>query len=241
MPLLSATVLKEDRSSKLGIAFERESEGRALRIKLIRDDSLFAGSDLVPGLVLVSAAGEDMMGKTPKDAADALRNAPGGEPVVLVCKGAKATITKDKPKRFKKAPKLGVSFKSTTLEPGKVFISDIKPDSKFANTDLKIGHRVLAINGQVCPTKVTDAVELLKAPEVITITTIDPQDEIFTPAKVAEKEPAEERPAPDDIAEEKKEDGPESSTSKGVEEVEEDTTPEANKPLLDTVFGACIC
>lgn len=234
MSLLTATVVKEEQSSKLGIAFERESETKAMRIKLVRDDSLFSGTDLVPGLVVVSAAGEDMAGKAPKDAADVLRNAPGGEPLVVVCKGCKATITKDKPKRFKKPPKLGISFKSTSVEPGKIFISDIKEDSKFFNTDLKVGHRVLAINGRVCPPTVADAVELLKEPAEITITSIDPIDEIYTPPEKEDEEESMEG----EIAEEKKDDGEEPVSPK---EVEEDTTPESNKPLLDTVFGACMC
>ena len=60
MPLITATVVKEETSSKLGIAFERVAEDKAMTIKLIRDDSLFAGSDLVEGLIVASAAGKDM-------------------------------------------------------------------------------------------------------------------------------------------------------------------------------------
>jgi C-terminal processing protease CtpA/Prc len=230
MPLISATVVKEETSSKLGVAFERESESKPLKIKLIREDSLFAGSNLVPGLVVVSAAGQDMEGKTPKDAADALRDAPGGEEISLVCKGAVATIKKDKPRLFKKAPKLGISFKSTTAEPGKVFISNIKEDSKFAGTDIAVGHRVLAINGLPCPPKVADAVELLKTRNEITLVTLDPEDEKVTPPP---------EPAADacEVVEEKKEDFPDGASKVD----EEDLTPEGNKPLLDTVFGACMC
>mmetsp|Transcript_7817 Transcript_7817/g.14492 ORF Transcript_7817/g.14492 Transcript_7817/m.14492 type:complete len:249 (-) Transcript_7817:1206-1952(-) len=248
MPLISATVVKEETSSRLGIAFERENEHTAMKIKLIREDSLFASSQLVPGLVVVSAAGQDMEGMSPKDAADALRNAPGGEEISLVCKGAIATVKKDKPKRFKKPPKLGISFKSTTAEPGKVFISNIKEDSKFTGTDLAVGQQVLAINGEPCPLKVADAVEMLKAPEEITIVALDPEDE-----KVIPKPKTEEPPEQPEMVEEKKEefqeapaaaDGSEGGAAEEEEQqqkVEEDLTPEANKPLLDTVFGACIC
>jgi predicted metalloprotease with PDZ domain len=245
MSLVRATVVKEEQSSKLGIAFERENENYALMIKLVREDGLFANSDIVPGLVVVSAMGIDMSGKSPKDVADALKDAPGGEPIELVCKGSKVTILKDKVKRFGKPAKLGISFKSTTAKPGKVFVSDIKPESKFLNTDLKIGHRVLAINGKVCPTRVAGAVELLKdATDEITIISIDPQDETYTPPVVEEKEPepiVEDRSM--DMVEEKKDDVAESAATgeSTKDEEEEDTTPEANKPLLDTVFGACIC
>ena len=242
MPLVSATVVKEQTDSKLGIAFERESETTAMRIKLIRDDSLFASSQLAAGMVVVSAAGEDMEGKTPKDAADALRSAPGGEEISLVCKGAVITVKKDKPKRFKKAPKLGISFKSTTAHPGKVFVSNIKEDSKFNGTDLVVGHQVLTINGLPCPPKVADAVELLKTRDEITLVTHNPEDEAYTPPpkEEEEEESAMEESAPAEVAEEKKEEVlSEDGTEKAEEE--EDLTPEGNKPLLDQVFGACMC
>merc|ERR1712238_560354 len=156
MPLITAIVVKEETSSKLGIAFERVSEDKAMTIKVIREDSLFAGSDLVEGLIVASAAGKDMEGMSPKDAADALREAPGGEEVSLVCKGAVVTIEKDKKKRFKKEPKIGISFKSSTSAPGKVFVSDIKEESKF------------------------------KGIEKITLVTIDPEDEIVVPKEKEE-------------------------------------------------------
>mmetsp|Transcript_58315 Transcript_58315/g.65217 ORF Transcript_58315/g.65217 Transcript_58315/m.65217 type:complete len:246 (-) Transcript_58315:263-1000(-) len=245
MPLITATVVKEETSSKLGIAFERVSEDKAMTIKVIREDSLFAGSDLVEGLIVASAAGKDMEGMSPKDAADALREAPGGEDVSLVCKGAVVTIEKDKKKRFKKEPKIGISFKSSTSAPGKVFVSNIKEESKFKGTDLTVGHQVLVINGQTCPTKVNDAVELLtkKGIEKITLVTIDPEDEIVVPKEKEESVNA------DDVVEEKKEDISEGGTrpdpdqdEQGKEdEQEEDLTPEGNKTLLDTMFGVCMC
>jgi C-terminal processing protease CtpA/Prc len=237
MPLISATVVKEDQSSKLGIAFERESEFKAMKIKLIRDDSLFAGSQLVPGLVVVSAAGVDMEGMTPKDAANALRTAPGSEEISLVCKGAVITVKMDKPKRFQKPPKLGISFKSTTAEPGKIFVSNIKEDSKFAGTDLVVGHQILAINGKVCPPRVTEAVELLKGADEITLVTMDPEDDNYTPTTKPDEALAVSTPE----AEEKKEESPNVAPPMETDQEEEDLTPEANKPLLDQVFSACMC
>ena len=243
MPLVNATVIKEDTSSKLGIAFERESEVKAMKIKMIREDSLFADSQLAAGMVVVSAAGEDMEGKTPKDAADALRNAPGGEEIALVCKGAVITVKKDKPKRFKKPAKLGISFKSTTAEPGKVFVSNIKEESKFNGTDLVVGHQVLTINGKPCPPKVADAVEMLKTSDEITLVTHNPEDEAYTPPPKEETEEEEESTAAASapvMVEEKKEDVNAEESEKPVEAVE-DLTPEGNKNILDQVFGVCFC
>jgi len=240
MPLITATVVKEETSSKLGIAFERISEDKAMTIKLIRDDSLFKGSDLVEGLIVASAAGKDMEGMSPKDCADALREAPGGEEISLVCKGAVVTIAKEKKKRFKKEPKIGISFKSTTSAPGKIFVSNIKEESKFNGTDLTVGHQVLAINGQPCPPRVTEAVDMLtkKGVEKITLVTINPEDEVVVPK--AKEEP------PEEASEEKKEDEQEApaaakSEDKGEAEEEEDLTPEGNKSLIDTMFGVCMC
>lgn len=245
MPLVTATVIKEETGSKLGIAFERESEVKAMKIKMIREDSLFANSQLAAGMVVVSAAGEDMEGKTPKDAADALRNAPGGEEIALVCKGAVITVKKDKPKRFKKPAKLGISFKSTTAQPGKVFVSNIKEDSKFNGTDLVVGHQVLSINGKPCPPKVTDAVEMLKTSDEITLVTHDPEDEKYTPPPKEEEEEesaAASETAPPAMVEEKKEEVPGGEESeKPAEAAQEDLTPEGNKNILDQVFGVCMC
>jgi uncharacterized ferredoxin-like protein len=230
MPLITATVVKEETGSKLGIAFERTAEDKAMTIKLIRDDSLFKGSDLVEGLIVASAAGKDMEGMSPKDCADALRDAPGGEEISLVCKGAVITVEKEKKKRFKKEAKLGISFKSTTSAPGKIFVSMIKEESKFAGTDLTVGHQILAINGQ---TRVTDAVELLtkKGVDTITLVTIDPEDEIVVP------KPKEELA---EVTEEKKDDEEVAADAESKGE-EEDLTPEGNKSLIDTMFGVCMC
>jgi predicted metalloprotease with PDZ domain len=233
MPLITATVVKEETGSKLGIAFERTAEDKAMTIKLIRDDSLFKGSDLVEGLIVASAAGKDMEGMSPKDCADALRDAPGGEEISLVCKGAVITVEKEKKKRFKKEAKLGISFKSTTSAPGKIFVSMIKEESKFAGTDLTVGHQILAINGQTCPPRVTDAVELLtkKGVDTITLVTIDPEDEIVVP------KPKEELA---EVTEEKKDDEEVAADAESKGE-EEDLTPEGNKSLIDTMFGVCMC
>eukprot|EP00536_Pseudo-nitzschia_multiseries_P000750 jgi/Psemu1/300296/fgenesh1_kg.9_\ len=246
MPFLTATVVKQETSSKLGIAFERLSEDKAMTIKLIREDSLFAGSDLCEGLIVASAVGKDMEGMSPKDCADALREAPGGEEISLVCKGSKVTVKKDSKKLFKKPPKIGISFKSTTSAPGMIFVSKIKEDSKFHGTDLAVGHRVLTINGQKCPPKVNDAVELLtkKGVTEITLVTIDPEDEIAVPK--AKEDPVEE------VTEEKKEETDAEPTTESKEapapapaapavEGEEDLTPEGNKTILDTMFGVCMC
>jgi len=241
MPLITATVVKEETSSKLGIAFERISEDKAMTIKLIRDDSLFKGSDLVEGLIVASAAGKDMEGMSPKDCADALREAPGGEEISLVCKGAVVTIEREKKKLFKKQPKIGISFKSTTSAPGKVFVSNIKEESKFNGTDLTVGHQVLAINGQPCPRRVTEAVDMMtkKGVEKITLVTINPEDEVVVPK--TKEEP------PEEAVEEKKDDEQQApadapSEAKGeAEEEEEDLTPEGNKSLIDTMFGVCMC
>lgn len=235
MPLVTATVVKEETGSKLGIAFERIAEDKAMTIKLIRDDSLFKGSDLVEGLIVASAAGKDMEGMSPKDCADALREAPGGEEISLVCKGAIATIEKAKKKPFKKEPKIGISFKSTTGAPGKIFVSNIKEESKFHGTDLTVGHQILAINGQPCPTRVTDAVALLtkKGSDKISIVTIDPDDEVVVP------KPKEE---PVEVVEEKSEtEEPAEGAETETKGEEEDLTPEGNKSLIDTMFGVCMC
>ena len=228
MPLITATVTKEEQTSKLGIAFERVAEDRAMTIKLIRDDSLFKGSELVEGLIVSSAAGKDMEGMSPKDCADALRDAPGGEEISLVCKGAIVTVKKPKKKLFKKEPKIGISFKSTTSAPGKVFVSAIKDDSKFAGTDLAVGHQILTINGEKCPEKVTDAVALLtkKGIEEISLVTIDPEDEIVVPKQKAE---------PEEAAEEKKDEEVETPATEPVEAAPE------KQSLFDTMFGVCMC
>merc|ERR1711935_340241 len=141
---------------------------------------------------------------------------------------------KDKKKRFKKDSKIGISFKSTTSAPGKIYVSNIKEESKFYGTDLVVGHQILAINGEPCPTKVTEAVELLtkKGVEEITLITVDPEDEIVVPKP---------KPEPVEVVEEKKDDEEEVAAEGTAEKAEEDLTPEGNKSLIDTMFGVCMC
>jgi len=150
-----------------------------------------------------------------------------------VCKGAVIAVEKKKKKMFRKEAKIGISFKSTTNTPGKIFVSAIKEESKFTGTDLTVGHQILAINGETCPARVADAVELLtkKGMDTITLVTIDPEDEIVVP------KPKEE--AADAV--EEKNDDEEADAADAETKVEEESTSEGNKSLIDTMFGVCMC
>lgn len=243
MTIITATATKESESSKLGVAFTRAGIESPLVVKLVREDSLFAGSDLKAGMIVGSVQGEPMTWKTPKEAADLLRAAPAG-PVTVTSEAFVAEITKSEDP----AVKLGISLKNSTKSPG-IFISKITEEGAFAGSELKAGQKVLLINGEPCPPSVKDAITLVKAAKgslkIITI----PVD--LTPPTDTAEEPAEEPvPVAAPVVEEKKEEAPEETTreleTEGEEKpdmdvVDPEPMPEEDKGIIDKMFATCIC
>jgi PDZ domain len=217
MTIITATVDKPTADSKLGIAFSRADKESPLVIKMIREDSLFASSDLKAGMLVESVMGVPMMFATPKEAADALISAEAGEVVVkalaMIGEISKADDTK---------VKLGISLKNSTTKPG-IFVSNIGEDGLFASSELKPGQLVLYINDVPCPSTTKEAIALVK--EAVGNLKI-----IAVPTDVTPKAAAKEA----DEAEEKKEEG-------AMDEQTDAVAPEPERGLIDKVFKACMC
>mmetsp|Transcript_30466 Transcript_30466/g.73071 ORF Transcript_30466/g.73071 Transcript_30466/m.73071 type:complete len:1069 (+) Transcript_30466:244-3450(+) len=66
--------------------------------------------------------------------------------------------------KYTKTEKIGLNLKlSNTM--GRIYVSDIKRNSKFADTPLQIGMVVLTVNGKPCPRTVKETATIVKAIE----------------------------------------------------------------------------
>jgi len=236
MTILSITAIKPSQESKLGIAFTRSSLQAPLTIKSVKEDSVFANTALVVGMRVHQVLGQEMMWKTPKDAAEALRTAPQGQ-VTLTVDVAVGEIVKSSPDQ-----KLGLALKNSTTQSG-IFISKIDDDGVFAGTELKEGMKVLSINGVSCltDTNVKQAIALVKdAPTTLTIvahaTTVVPP-----PAVVQERtQQSKQEQQAEEEEEEKKEQEGAGAAAEGLV-VDDDDHPSDEKGIIDKIFATCIC
>mmetsp|Transcript_29166 Transcript_29166/g.44889 ORF Transcript_29166/g.44889 Transcript_29166/m.44889 type:complete len:231 (+) Transcript_29166:106-798(+) len=230
MTIVTATAVKESTDSKVGIAFSRANIDTPMVIKLVREEGLFDGSDLRAGMMIVSINGEPMTWSTPKEAATLLREAEGGSEISIETKVMIGTYVKQEV-----SEKLGISLKNSTAKPG-IFISKLAEDSKFKDTELEVGQRVLYINGVACPATTKGAIALVKECDG-ELTIVATETDLVCPDEQRIEVPVEspKAQAPDEVSEEKKEENP-----MEMEEVAEEGE-EGKKGLLDSMFSACVC
>jgi len=232
MTILTAVAEKPTAESKLGIAFSRANAESPLVIKMIREDGLFATTDLKAGMLVDSVMGIPMMFATPKSAADTLRLADAGQVEVKVLVNI-GEVTKTSPKQ-----KLGISMKNSTTKSG-IFISNIGVDGLFAETELKEGDKVLYINDIPCPETTKDAIALVKgASSILKIIAVPTDITPPTEEELAEQQAKAAMMVPEDEVEEKKE---EEDVTLNVVEDENTAVVEQDKGLIEKVFKACIC
>jgi C-terminal processing protease CtpA/Prc len=155
--LIAVTVKKESAEDKVGIALN-EIQGKII-ISSISEDSLFAGTDLEVGLRLVCVGTTLTQGLSKVEAIKLFKNAKGeftvlAEKVGLIC--AKAT-------KESVDSSVGVGLKNLN---GSVIVSSIAPGSIFAETPLKVGHKLVSVNKASCLTiDKMDAIGLFKKAE----------------------------------------------------------------------------
>lgn len=152
--LIAAKVTKESASSKVGIGL-REMAGHIV-ISSIADDSLFANSDLMPGLRLVCVDNVLCKGLSKMDAINLFKEAEGSITVLAERVGL---LTSSAIKDSVDA-KVGIGLKTIK---GYNVISSISPTSIFADTPMAVGHRLVSVNKTSCMgmTK-TEAIKLFK-------------------------------------------------------------------------------
>lgn len=155
--LIAAKVTKASASSKVGIGL-REMAGQII-ISSISDDSLFADTDLMPGLRLVCVDNVLCKGLSKMDAIKLFKEAEGSITVLAERVGLiTSTAIKDSVDA-----KVGIGLKTIK---GYNVISSISPTSIFADTPLTVGHRLVSVNKTSCLglTK-TEAIKLFKEAE----------------------------------------------------------------------------
>ncbi|KAL3938340.1 MAG: hypothetical protein SGBAC_006728 [Bacillariaceae sp.] len=100
-------------------------------------------------------------------------------------------------KMVKQSPneKVGLSFVAFKQKSG-IFVCKIKEESKFKGTDLKVGMRVISINGEPCPDRVGTLMKMLKkvekdlALEVESTASVPDRNVVFQVPEHSEVEPA---------------------------------------------------
>jgi predicted metalloprotease with PDZ domain len=225
-----ASAVKESKEARLGIKCKLRGANRVV-ISTIVDDGLFADSDLRVGQTVISINGEPCPASA-KEATDHIKAAVGE--VTIVAANTVATVQKSE-----KGCKVGISF-------GKaedcVVICKIEDDSLFAGSSLRLGQKVVSINGQECPESTQDAIALVKDCEgSLTILAVDTvKAYVSKPIKDTPKtEAAEEQAKPEKEKEELKvEDAAKEETSDEKKEfVAQETQASAEKAEKDTKVG----
>ena len=158
--LVTGVIVKESPEVKVGLGMG--TKNGLIYVTKIRDGAVGALTELQPGMIIRSIDNIDLAGVTLVDAANILANAEGTVTVAAEVPGAEAvastlltaTILKSKDE------KVGIALSNNG---GVLFISQIRPDGLLANTDLKVGMQILAINNIQCTgLSIEDAATLLK-------------------------------------------------------------------------------
>lgn len=158
MTVITGIVTKPNKEAKVGIAFTQTTSEAPLIIKLIREESLFAATDLTPGLLVLNVCGVDVTGQTAKDAADILRVHEGE--VSVVAANVKRGVVATAEKGIVEDP-VGVSMKKDPIL-GVIIISQITQGGLFDETGLATGQVVVAINGNPCPATTKEAIMIIR-------------------------------------------------------------------------------
>lgn len=141
MTWVTVKAIKTSPDDMAGIGFSRKSESSPLILAKVDKAGLFGSSPLIPGLVVQKINGKDVAWMHPRHAAAEILNAPGS--ISITAEGFVGNVWKPR-----KSP-TGVVLKDA--EDGSVFVSQIRPDSIFLESDIKAGMELVAINGMPCP------------------------------------------------------------------------------------------
>lgn len=139
--LVSIAVQKDSPTTKIGVGLNTINGVTA--ISGITEDGLFAGTALKEGMRLVSVNNTLVQGLTKAEAIDLFKKATGDIFVLAEDIGIiTVTVTKETP-----TSKVGIGLKDMF---NSVVISTISKDGLFANSNLKIGHKLISVNKVSC-------------------------------------------------------------------------------------------
>lgn len=226
MSSITAKALKKTADSKTGVAFSKSTkqENAPLFIKHIKDNSIFAGSGLKPGMVVKEVNGLSVTWKSPKEVADMISQAPAGEISISAAEIFEGEITSDQA-----GTKRCIDIMKKDGKPG-VYIRKIYDDGPFAGTALEAGQQLLSINGTPCPEDTKETIRVVQAAVgKLKIAAIPPSASMTE----EERSPVD---APVEAAREV-----ETEAREIVESPTEDLMPVKEKSLLDQLFTTCAC
>jgi hypothetical protein len=152
MTLVTVTANKATPDVLAGVGFSRLDENSPLILAHLDESGLFGKSPLILGLIVTKINGKDMMWEHPRDAADEIKKASGS--ISITAEGFVAKITKGQ-----KTP-TGLVLEDTKA--GDIVIADIREDSMFATSELKVGMTILSINTKPCPKPAWRAIHKLQ-------------------------------------------------------------------------------
>ncbi|CAJ1935230.1 unnamed protein product [Cylindrotheca closterium] len=141
MTWVTVKAIKTSKDDMAGVGFSRKSKSSPLILARVDKIGLFGNSPLIPGLIVQKINGRDMTWVHPKDAAAEILKAPRS--ISITAEGFVGNVWKPR-----KTP-TGVVLKDA--EDGSVFVFQMRPDSIFLGSDIKVGMEVVAINGSPCP------------------------------------------------------------------------------------------
>jgi hypothetical protein len=221
---VTGTVLKESKETKVGIVLTQKKKTAPLMIKIIREGGLFEATSLKTGMWVTKVNGQDVYGKSAKEAAALLREAEGEVSVVAVA-GDATTVAKPS-----KDASVGISLKKN-MATGAIYITKIAEGSLFSE-DLE-GKTVVAVNG-VAPTTTKEAIQVIKDAEsqitLVTRETPEAEEPITEAAEdisvTKESDSSSQTDRDSEAGEEKKEDAEEDEEKKGS--------------FIDNVCGMCV-
>ena len=170
-----ATVEKPSKEAKLGIGLKAIPEPPCVVIEAFSPDSMFSDCGLKPGQRIVTI-NDHKISDSSREAIDLLRNAEGEVQIVAIDLGFEdydpekaIEVTIQKPLDDSR---LGLTFRRISDKPG-VTITKICKNGLAWNTPLKVGQRILSINGQK-PSTARDTTKLFKeASSDVTILVVD--------------------------------------------------------------------
>lgn len=156
MTIVKATVYKPSKRSKLGLRLRRNDANSPLTISSIPNDGLFQETPLIAGLVVLKINDQDVTWMSPQKACDVLRSIKKGK-VSVTAEGFVARIA-----RSRADESLGIVLEKRKKSNDDIFISRIREDSKFFDTDIKPGMKLVSINGSPCPVSAIEAIRILR-------------------------------------------------------------------------------
>jgi hypothetical protein len=147
---------------KPGLSFARDSPNGPLIISKIDPDGLFADTQLVEGLIILTLQGKDVTWMDPNDANAMLQPTNN---MLLWSEYEEMTISVEgfvgKIIRNKRDESLGIILRES-IDKNALSIEKIEEGSKFLNTELKEGMKLVSINGSACSGSANDAIKQMK-------------------------------------------------------------------------------